>query len=58
MSQFNQWLNSTIKEKENELQALYLLQNQKQDKQGQGHAAASVLTTKPTISLRNLLGIH
>ncbi len=36
MSQFNQMLNSTIKDKENELQALYLLQNK--DKPGLGQA--------------------
>lgn len=63
MSQFNQWLHSTIKEKENELQALYTLQNKDKNKdkdqkerQGQGQAGAAASGRRR--SLRSLLGFR
>jgi len=65
MTQFNQWLHSTIKEKENELQALYLLEDKGKHQQGQAGSAAALALgpnrnqkNRNRKSLRSLLGIR
>jgi hypothetical protein len=59
MSQFSQWMHSTIKEKENELQALYMLQDKNNDKDQKGQSgSAAALGHVRSLSLRSLLGFR